>query len=70
MWWLLAREVLQLRGTITREMDFMIDGKIIMPDLYFYRDPQEAEKEEPNESKDQTGWVGPQEEVVGIYDPH
>lgn len=41
MWWLLSREVLRLRGTISREVPWDI-----MPDLYFYRDPEEAEKEE------------------------
>jgi len=40
MWWMLAREVLRLRGTIQR------DNWKIMVDLFFYRDPEEAEKEE------------------------
>lgn len=40
MWWMLAREVLRLRGSITR------DRWKIMVDLFFYRDPEEAEKEE------------------------
>jgi len=41
MWWFLAREVLRLRGTISREIAWEV-----MPDLFFYRDPEEAEKEE------------------------
>jgi len=41
MWWLLTREVLRLRGTISRETPWDV-----MVDLYFYRDPEEAEKEE------------------------
>uniref|UniRef100_A0A8C4QE61 40S ribosomal protein SA n=1 Tax=Eptatretus burgeri TaxID=7764 RepID=A0A8C4QE61_EPTBU len=41
MWWMLAREVLRQRGTISREHPWEV-----MPDLYFYRDPEEIEKEE------------------------
>ncbi|KAI9846665.1 MAG: structural constituent of ribosome [Sclerophora amabilis] len=45
VWWMLAREVLRLRGTLaTRETDWDV-----MVDLYFYRDP------EAEESKDSTG---------------
>jgi len=41
MWWFLAREVLRLRGVISRDLPWEV-----MPDLFFYRDPEEAEKEE------------------------
>jgi len=41
MWWFLAREVLRLRGSISRDMQWEV-----MPDLFFYRDPEEADKEE------------------------
>ena len=41
MWWMLAREVLRMRGTISREHPWEV-----MPDLYFYRDPGEVEEEE------------------------
>jgi len=37
MWWLLCREVLRLRGTISRELSWEV-----MPDLFFYRDPEEV----------------------------
>ncbi|XP_058066017.1 small ribosomal subunit protein uS2 [Anopheles bellator] len=40
MWWLLAREVLRLRGKIAH------DKWDIMPDLFFFRDPDDAEKEQ------------------------
>jgi len=69
MWWLLAREVLQLRGTITRELGFTIDGKSIMPDLYFYRDPQEQEKEEPVETREKESGAWPQEEFAQSAEP-
>jgi len=41
MWWMLAREVLRLRGTISREVPWDV-----MVDLYFYRDPEAEEREE------------------------
>jgi len=41
MWWLLAREVLRLRGTISRTQEWEI-----MVDMFFYRDPEEVEKEQ------------------------
>ena len=56
MWWMLAREVLRLRGTISREVAWEV-----MPDLYFYRDPEEAEREEEVDLKDEIPpdqWVG------------
>jgi len=48
IWWMLAREVLRLRGTLaTRETEWDM-----MVDLYFYRDPEaEENKETGDESK-------------------
>jgi small subunit ribosomal protein SAe len=40
MWWMLAREVLCILGIISHEPPWEV-----MPDLYFYRDPEEIEKE-------------------------
>ena len=37
MWWMLAREVLRLRGTILRDVPWDV-----MTDLFFYRDPEEV----------------------------
>lgn len=41
MIWLLAREVLRIRGTISRSEQWPV-----MPDLFFYRDQEETNKEE------------------------
>lgn len=41
MWWMLAREVLRLRGQISREIAWDV-----MVDLYFFRDAEEQEKEQ------------------------
>lgn len=41
MWWMLAREVLCLRGIMSRFTPWDV-----MPDLYFYREPEDIEKEE------------------------
>lgn len=72
MWWFLAREVLLLRGKINRQTGFVVDDKVVMPDLYFYRDPQEQEKEEPTEPE-QKEWTAPQieggPEYVGPTEP-
>ncbi len=44
MWYLLCREVLRLRGTIHRGPTGP-SGWDVLPDLFFYRDPEEIEKE-------------------------
>jgi len=49
MWWLLAREVLRIRGTLARDKPWNI-----MVDLFFYRDPEEIEKEEQQAITDKT----------------
>lgn len=41
MWWMLAQDVLHMHGTISCEHPCEV-----MPDLYFYRDPEEIAKEE------------------------
>ncbi|KZT04270.1 40S ribosomal protein S2 [Laetiporus sulphureus 93-53] len=47
MWWLLAREVLRLRGTIPRTPE----GWNVMVDMFFYRDPEEVEKQQQEEAQ-------------------
>jgi len=51
IWWLLAREVLRMRGTLASR-DTVWD---VMTDLYFYRDPEEAEREEEEAAAEETG---------------
>lgn len=47
IWWMLAREVLRLRGTIpSREAEWAV-----MPDLFFYRDPEAEEAKAEEEGK-------------------
>ncbi|KAL1494160.1 hypothetical protein ABEB36_009804 [Hypothenemus hampei] len=58
IWWLLAREVLRLRGLIPRETRWDV-----VVDLFFYRDPEEAEKEE-QAAKEQVAASKPVEESV------
>jgi len=41
MWWLLTREVLRMRGTVARQLPW--ETKV---DMFIYRDPEEAKKEE------------------------
>jgi small subunit ribosomal protein SAe len=54
IWWLLAREVLRLRGTLaSREVEWDV-----VVDLYFYRDP---EAEETKEIADETKVAGADE---------
>lgn len=54
MWWMLAREVLALRGNITRE-----DPWEVKVDLFFYRDPEEVEKEEQARAEMQVPSIKP-----------
>ena len=49
IWWLLAREVQRLRGTLSRAEPWAI-----MPDLYFYRD-LEAEAKQARDAKEEEG---------------
>jgi len=61
MWWFLAREVLRLRGTISREHPWDV-----MVDLYFYRDPEEVEKEE-KEAQERA--IVQKEEAAPVQEP-
>jgi len=52
MYWMLCREVLRLRDTISREKEWEV-----MVDMFIYRDPEEAEKQQQRALEDagQTG---------------
>lgn len=54
VWWLLAREVLRLRGTIPRTPD----GWNVMVDMFFYRDPEEVEKQQQEEAQAKAAAAG------------
>lgn len=61
IWWLLAREVLRLRGTLaSREVEWDV-----VVDLYFYRDP---EAEETKEIADETKVPGAEEIGAGAVE--
>ncbi|ORX80809.1 ribosomal protein S2 [Basidiobolus meristosporus CBS 931.73] len=58
VYWLLAREVLRLRGTLSRDAAWDV-----MVDMFFYRDPEEAEKEaaEAAAAEKEGNWEAPVE---------
>jgi small subunit ribosomal protein SAe len=56
MYWLLAREVLRLRGSISRSEPWNV-----MVDMFFYRDPEEAENKEEAAAKESAFEQAPQE---------
>ncbi|XP_018011807.1 40S ribosomal protein SA isoform X2 [Hyalella azteca] len=60
MWWMMAREVLRLRGTISRTIAWELE---IMPDLFFYRDADDQAKEEETKV-DETMKLDTQPEAV------
>jgi len=50
VYWLLAREVLRLRGTISRSTPWNV-----MVDMFFFRDPEQSEKEESGRERIEDG---------------
>ncbi|KAF8504108.1 ribosomal protein S2, flavodoxin-like domain-containing protein [Gautieria morchelliformis] len=59
IWWLLAREVLRLRGTVPRTSG----GWNVMVDMFFYRDPEEVEKEQQEATTAKAAAAGAIEEA-------
>jgi small subunit ribosomal protein SAe len=47
VWWILAREMLRFRGTIPRTPD----GWYVTVDMFFYRDPEEVERQQQERRK-------------------
>jgi small subunit ribosomal protein SAe len=64
IWWLLAREVLRLRGTIPRTPD----GWNVMVDMFFYRDPEEVEKQQAEEAAAKQTAVAEVEAAPGMVE--
>jgi len=49
MWWMLAREVRRLRGITPRSIPWEEE---VMPDLFFYRDPEEEDKKKATKAEE------------------
>lgn len=66
LYWLLAREILRLKGKLSRDEKWSV-----MPDLFFYRDPDEVEKEEDVEQGSTTHHSGAYHEEYSkpLYEP-
>lgn len=67
VWWLLAREVLRLRGTIPRAQEWSV-----MVDMFFYRDPEEVDKEQQEAAAAKLAAAQPDEAGTGAaldWDP-
>jgi len=60
IWWLLAREVLRLRGTIPRSQEWSV-----MVDMFFYRDPEEVEKEQQDAAAAKLSALQPEDTTAG-----
>lgn len=63
MWWMLAREVLRLRGNVPRDQPWDI-----MPDLYFYRSPAEIERDEQSAQETQAEVEDEENNLVANWD--
>jgi len=60
MFWMLSREVLRMRGSISRDMPWDV-----MVDLYFYRLPEELEQEEKEQQAVQAASAVPVSSITG-----
>mmetsp|Transcript_28938 Transcript_28938/g.64708 ORF Transcript_28938/g.64708 Transcript_28938/m.64708 type:complete len:304 (+) Transcript_28938:52-963(+) len=64
LYWMLAREVLRMRGTLSRDLEWDV-----CPDLFFYRDPEDLEKAEAEQAaqyEDQVPGYVADEAFVGV----
>jgi len=66
MWWFLAREVLRLRGTVSRQQPWDV-----MPDLYFYRSQEEVDREDEAQAAEKLNAIAAGDEgvVAGVAQP-
>jgi len=61
IWWMLAREVLRLRGTIPRSQEWNV-----MVDMFFYRDPEEVDKEQQEAAAAKLAAAQPEEATAAL----
>jgi len=66
IWWMLAREVLRLKGLVPRDIEWNV-----LVDMFLYREPEEQEKQEKTAFQDQYApniWEQPDQDTELGYE--